>query len=621
MIRRRVAVLLYGVLIFPTIDGTSNTHFVRRGSIRNEPERLVIRGLTEGIGDDQSQDINIQRQLRPKGDKQSEEHKLRTDRHDNILYQWEGDELFTTKNTKNTKKDRKVMPPHKSSATTHKRVRNNISKYTTKPFKRSAPGYEPIPTPTLTPSYHDDNRDGSLSRATEDPKIVNEDDTQGRSEIPTCRPTNFISRPDLDQKSETVLSTKPPTSAPVRLPTRVRNYASPPTRTGLSIDNGDLCDGINIAPFRQPSREQHNSSPLTRTRLPYTFDPVDLGDGNDDQGTDDNDQDENVNEEDVPISFDDEENDDKDGPPIVPDDKESEDIIDQETIEDEGIIEDPTPIDNNGGDDLGSFDSEDDASTRTWMHVLIGLGTSCLFCVALAIFLRHRSQKFNAYHSAGGKDGDVVLEAIDNIIPVDQTGGYSGYARMNSTKSYADFEDIPSDAPDPSHDFAFERHDPCTITPSDQSFGSKSMYESEGEEQMSNIDDDEDDYADEYIDEDEGIDDDIDDDDNEDFFLYKYDDENDDSSTAEANDPYIEDEPSTAEVDDPYTVNEPSTVEVDDPYTGDDPSTEEDDDPSIEDDPNTEENDDASMEESTISSEEEECLSTIDEESNQLGDW
>jgi hypothetical protein len=571
MIRRRTFVLLYVVLVFPTIDGTSNTHFLRRSS--NEPERLVIHGHTEGIGDDQSQSINTQRQFkqpdsheqpkinqglyyqsfgatsRPKSDKKSKEYKHRTDRHDNILYGWDEDELFTTKNTKNTKKDRKAIPPHKSSATTQQRVRNTFSKHTTIPLERKAPGYEPIPTPTLSTSYHDANRDDSLFRSIEDPKSSNQDDKQGKLESPIRHPTNFLSRPCLDQQFETVLSQEPPTFAPVRLPTRQQNYDSPPTRTGLSIVNGDLFDG------------------------------------NDDWRTDDDDQDENDNEQDIPISSENEENDDKDGVPIVSDDKENEVVIDQETKEDEGIIEDPAPIDyNEGNDGLSSFESEEDASKQTWKYVLIGLGSSCLLFVALAMFLRRRSPKFNEYIFAGDKDGDANLETIDNTTVLDQTGVYSGYSRMNSTKSFPDFEDTKSDTPEPSLDYAFEPHDPHTKSSSNQSLGSKSMYEFEEEVQMGNIDNYADDYADDddddIDDDDDGIDEDIfDDDEDDDIYLYNYD------------------------------------------YEIDDSNKEGDDDPYIEDDPNTEEVDATSMEESTISWEEEGYLSTIDEESNKLGDW
>ena len=157
-----------------------------------------------------------------------------------------------------------------------------------------------------------------------------------------------------------------------------------------------------------------------------------------------------------------------------------------------------------------------------------------------------------------------MLTTIDCTVPLDETGGYSTsgttstFSRLNSNKAYSELEEVAAPRGEPSMDFgSIAPHDPTTASATASSLLSSNLDLSESlqsnEEAFGNIDE----YEVEYYD---------DDIETENY----YEEENED-------DEYYYD----------YEIEDPDTEEIDD----------------------------RDMEEGTLSWEEEEYLSTIDEES------
>lgn len=217
---------------------------------------------------------------------------------------------------------------------------------------------------------------------------------------------------------------------------------------------------------------------------------------------------------------------------------------------------------------MDSFEEEGN-SRAAWKYVMLVVGF--ILCGAvLALFLRKRSRtaKSDNFGLSGGKESSIMLDPIDSTVPLDETGGYSdtggysasgmntGFSRLNSNKAYSELEEVASPVRLPSMDFgSIAPHDPAT-----ESAAASSLQSSHLDMSSSLQSNEEEAFGniDEY--EDEDFDDDI-----ETEHVFEEDDE------------YYYD----------YEIEDPEEEEIDD---GD-------------------------MEEGTLSWDEEEYLSTIEEES------
>jgi len=576
MIRRINIVFLYVVVLFPKAHGMSNKYVLLRGGTIHESERLSIYRHTTDVD---SQRIKTQHEFKQpdsheqpkmnqelyyrslgviprtlkrskKSDKKSDKiHEYTSDRHDNV-FDHSNEYKLSSKNSK-------------------KYAKRDYKEHTTIPIERTVSTYKPITTPTLTTtpslSFHD------------------------------------------------AQSAKSPTLAPVRQPTRQRNYVSPPTRSALpeeygkdddinnnlsdcdeiddqrinngiygnnklhdfpisseSVENNDNIGALIVSDdkeneggsdqeiiedeetIKDPASNKEGTDQKTIEDEEIIEDPASNEEGFDQETVEDEEiiEDPASNEEDIDQETTENEE-------IIEDSTSNEEDTNQENIENERIIEDPAsneegtdnetkeneknikdPASNeegtdqatieDGGNGKSSLDSKEGGSKETWIYVLMGVIPSCVLFTALTTFLCYRSSNSNAYSFAGGKNGAVNLEKIDNTIPLDHTGGYSGYSRMNSTKSFHDIEENASPLPrplprpsEPSSDFQFMSRDDEQSTEmfdrsptrldsnsDQQSFGSRSIYESEGEGPLGNIEN--------YTDDDNDTDDDI--------YAYDYDD-------------------------------------------------------------------------------------------------
>ena len=495
----------------------------------NGLDQLVMHEHARGIGDDQSRIINdkhqiIHEQSQAKQPDSYEKHKtskdinykslgtasrrLKSDKKSkrDDLNTYRIDNIFDHNNPENAEED-----SNESETTlTHMRMIDMFSKNTSIPIERDVPTYVPVPTPVQPPMINEDNL-------------------------------------------------KSPTLAPARLPTRQQNKAIPPTRTGVSEPIGtyggsstvvdeDPCDGND-------DRETHNSQLQNAYEHNIAIDMGNDSNNNPTIVTDDKEKDVSPEQETVDHEV------DADQGTV-----DNEVYSDQGTVDNENIIEDIVSNENNEDTDLSIFDSKEDGSSESWKYVLLGVGS--LLLAVFAAFVHFRSSKPDLYGYAGGKDGSVIVEPIDDTIPLDQSGGYSGsganagYSRMNSKESYSQFEDTASPLTESSLDFgSFEGHDPSTQStpfgPPLSPLYSDQSYESSEEGRLGNIDNytDDEDYDDDIDNEN-----DVDEEDDDDIYLYD------------------------------YEVEDPDTDEIDG----------------------------LDMEESTLSWEEEEYLSTIEEES---GEW
>ena len=203
-------------------------------------------------------------------------------------------------------------------------------------------------------------------------------------------------------------------------------------------------------------------------------------------------------------------------------------------------------------------------SRGTWKYATLGMGS--ILCVAILALFRKQSLKRQKgkFGSKGDQENSTMLTTIDCTVPLDETGGYSTsgttstFSRLNSNKAYSELEEVAAPRGEPSMDFgSIAPHDPTTASATASSLLSSNLDLSESlqsnEEAFGNIDE----YEVEYYD---------DDIETENY----YEEENED-------DEYYYD----------YEIEDPDTEEIDD----------------------------RDMEEGTLSWEEEEYLSTIDEES------
>ena len=210
-----------------------------------------------------------------------------------------------------------------------------------------------------------------------------------------------------------------------------------------------------------------------------------------------------------------------------------------------------------------TYDSEG-TSRGTWKYATLGMGS--ILCVAILALFRKRSlaRRRGKFDSKGDQENSTMLTTIDCTVPLDETGGYSTsgttstFSRLNSNKAYSELEEVAAPRGEPSMDFgSIAPHDPTTASATASSLLSSNLDVSESlqsnEEAFGNIDE----YEVEYFD---------DDIETENY----YEEENED-------DEYYYD----------YEIEDPDTEEIDD----------------------------RDMEEGTLSWEEEEYLSTIDEES------
>jgi hypothetical protein len=472
----------------------SNNYFLRRGNEISEPEQLE----TEIRIDDHSSRVNAEGkreqlekreganvkqrlrhqslesgQRRMKNEKKRKRTKRKSKRRDNIFNRHNQGELFTTESTIETDSTEfEALPTHRSSRMSHMSITDRMSKHTSPPIERDVPIYNPILTPTVTPFYSDNDGDSQFS-STEAPRSRFDIDLQGNFENPTATPLNDDNDRDDSQSSSTQAPRSrfdidsqgkfenpgrqfegPPTLAPVRLPTR-QDYANPPTRNGIEESDGYT--------------EDRNYS--------IVLDPCD----SDDDRTTGRDRLKNKNEHDIAIGPENTKNYDKNVIPIVPDDRENN--VDADTTNDVEIIANPVSDGQNG---ISSVKTQADKRRETWKYVLVIVGCSCLLFIVLAIFLRSRSRKSNAYGYAVGKDGTVKIEKIDNTIPLDQT---SGYSRMNSAKSFNDLEDMKPTQSQSAPEFRRESyglHEQST--PVFSRTQSSIDSDSEGEEKVGNID-------------------------------------------------------------------------------------------------------------------------------------
>ena len=399
---------------------------------------------------------------------------------------------------------------------------------------------------------HDNNHDGSISgQITNSTQLTN---------FTQMRMTDSLSQHTTAPLERNVATYVPmpapiviPTRAPIPLPPRAGNDLNPPTRTGIS-------EPVDIVDIKDPCDEMEERDSIYSQYL------ANNDDGNNDvTGTDDTE--EVVTDQGTPPVANNEQmiKDPVTRPPLNADDKEEEEVVtDKETDIIEQLIQDSVSGDKHQGNDPNSREA--------WKYVLVSVGA--LLLIVFAIFLKFRKPKQDIYGYKGGRGDSIIMDPIDNTIPLDQTdGGNSGYSEMNSTKSFTNYEQSIK-AP---VDFGnFERQDASRMSPrvnsrvkvnsppqsplESASSGSRSLYESTEEGNIEEYDDDE-----------------------------EYDEELEESNVF---DEEYEDDEEYLSHDETFDEEE---LEEEDKI------------------------DETDMEESTLSWEEEEYLSTIDEESGELG--
>jgi len=292
------------------------------------------------------------------------------------------------------------------------------------------------------------------------------------------------------------VATYVPMPAPIVIPTSAP--VPLPTRAGNDVNpptRSGISEPVDIVDIEDPCDEMEERETIYSQYL------ANNDDGNNDVAVTDDTEEVVTDQETVPVANNEEMiKDPVTRPPLKADDPEDEAVTDQETDIIEQIIQDSA-----SGDKHQRNDSN---SSEAWKYVLVSIGA--LLLIAFAIFLKFRKPKQDIYGYKGGRGDSIIMDPIDSTIPLDQTdGANSGYSEMNSTKSFTDYEKSLK-AP---VDFGnFERHDPSRMSPrvnsrvkvisppqsplESASSGSRSLYESTDEGNIEEYDDD-DEYDDE----------------------------------------------------------------------------------------------------------------------------
>lgn len=531
MMRLVITITLYAVALFPSIDGMANSHVIRRGNSIDEAQRTFKRGDARDIGNEKPHMITDTNEII---------HQRRLEQ----ILSYEGQKENNSLRYRSPKATSRGLKSQKSSKS-----------------KKSSNRHHNI--------FIHGNQEGSLSeQLTNHTALANqtagENLLEAQNSTEATEKSSTLTHMRMDTLSQhtsipierNVATYVPmpapieiPTQASVRLPTRNQNDFDPPTRTGVSepidiVSDEDPCDEMDeretIYNQYQVYDENNMAMNMGSEQSSSDTNHVAVTDGTDHAVVD------HAQLEESPVSR----------PvtrPALDGDEDKEEVgIEQDIMNNEQFV-------------------EDSRKEGTWKYVVLGIGS--LLVIAFAVFFRFRSKNPDLYsYAKGGKRNSAMLEPIDNTVPLDQTGGKSGYSEMNSTKSFTDYEEKIRATPDGSVDFALsERHDPRIqpirlnsppLSPLGSS-GSRSLYESGEEGQYGNIEDyDDEEYYDDEI-EDEHV---IDEESGDEEYTYDYE---------------LEEEEEEEEME--LTGQEEAIDELD-------------------------------MEESTLSWEEEEYLSTIEEE-------
>jgi len=259
---------------------------------------------------------------------------------------------------------------------------------------------EPTYEPALMPSRHeyddDDNDDYDIYYSPSNSRKSNKKDDLKESYYTTRSPkaTPILFHP-IAQPSE-YSTTRLPTLAPVRLPTRSRNIVPPPTRTEIKIE----------------------------------FDEADLGPIDDDDDRMKNDD----------------QNEDDDGNDVTISDEQS------ETDESEILLENDegkSTIDDKINDDgTDKYPNINEGEKKSWQYVLIA-GVPFCSILLLGGYLYQCWSKSKANFSLNDKDVPSKVVPIDSTAPLDNTGTYSrmmnsSHSRFNDSEEFQLMKDLVS---------------------------------------------------------------------------------------------------------------------------------------------------------------------------------